>query len=1069
MQKNKSPSIKNQKIFGHINPDAISKFDIAVDIQKKSYALFLDTYVGELFKEFFPIKDTNDRFSIEYISHTIEEPRVSPDVARHKGIDYTRLLKTQLRLVNNILGTKQSEEIIFAELPAITDQSTFIINGVEKVVVAQLVKATGIRFVQDQKTKGPINFGFEIRTVKGRGTWVNSEGDAQGRIFIRFNQGAKKIPITSLLRGLGKYSKEQVLALFDHDKDALLYIQKTLAADPSDTLEEVFVSLYKTLRSGESILPQRAKEFIEAKFSPSYYDISEVGRINFNKRIGITDKKRTERHLTPDDLVLIIKEIVRLSKTPNAEPDNTDSLALKRVRTVGELFHEHIRIGFLRMRKTTQDRMITVDPMLLKAPTSVINLRILKTTIQSFFNTNQLVQQLRQQNILDEIEHHRTVTTLGVGGVMRDHASSEVRDLHYTHYGKICPLNTPEGASTGLVVHFALTARLNQYGIIEAPYKKVLDGKITNSIEYLTADQEEECYIAPATAEINSDGTFIEKRVFARKGPDYERVSAQKIDYVDVSASQLFSIATSLIPFSSHNVPVRVQYGTNMQRQATTCLVTEPPLVATGFEGLAGNISKRLLYAEEEGIVEYVDAKKIKIKGKETKEYTLNVFSTNNSSTFSLHQRPVVSIGDKVQKGTLLADIASTVDGQLSLGNNIRVGFMSFKGYNFEDSILISQKLIDQDIFTSLEVTEEICDVRDTKLGPEMITSDIPNVSEYRLRNLDSEGIVLLGSQVHAGDVLCGKISPRGETILTPEERLLQSIFGEKAKDVKDSSLTLPAGRRGRVMSVEVRTREDGYVLDTGVIKQVRILIAEIRHIQTGDKLANRYGNKGIVSKILPAEDMPHTADGVPLDMVLSPLSVAGRLNLGQIFELHLGLAAHTLGYQAVVPPFSNLDTKDIAQELKKAGFSETGCVDIYDGQTGEKYDRPIAMGYMYIMKLHHMVEDKFQARSTGPYSLVSQQPLGGRSRRGGQRMGEMEVWALLGHGAAYTLREMLTYKSDDVLGRSKAYSAIIKKMPITQVHTPAAFNVLLYYLRGLGLNVGLIENREQIFETKKI
>ena len=1031
--------------------------DSILDFQKKSYDEFLQDDIKKLFKEFFPIDDANDRFTVEYIDHELEAPKISCDVARQRKVDYSGQLKVYLSLTNKITGTKQKEEILFADIPMMTPQNSFIINGIERVVVSQLVRSSGVRFFKEQKTKGQISYGCEVRPIKGKGVWVGFETDSHGNIFVRINQGTKKVPVTTFIRLFGPQTKEEVKRLFADDAAALARIEKTFAIDDQHVMDEVYVKMYSVMRSGEVTNPDKAKEVVLSKFADDFFDLSEIGRANLNRRMSVETKKGASVNIHLDDIVYIIKEMIRLSADPYAVEDDIDALSVRRVRPVGELFREHIRIGFLRMRKLTKDRMITMDPLLLKNPTSIINLRIFKTTIQSFFNTNQLAQQLKQQNILDELEHFRTLSVMGVGGLMRDHAGVGVRDVHPSHYGRICPIHTPEGLNAGLVLHLAAFARLNQHGLIETPYVKVERGVVTSSIEYFTADEEEKFRIAPASTEVGENGKIKGSLVPARFHQDYVEIAPDEVEYMDVSTGQIFSVATSLVPFAGHNDGVRSLYGSTMQRQAVPCVRPEFPLVATGYEEILARASSRMCIAEESGEVTYVDASKVTLStsnGK--KEYLLTSYVVTNGGAFSSHQRPIVSVGQKIKKGDVLADVLSTAQGQLALGKNIRVAFACYDGLNYEDSIIVSRRLNENDTFTSIEVEEFICDIRETKIGPEVMTSDIPNVSEFRLRNLNPEGVVQVGADVRAGDILVGKVTPRGESLLTPEERLLQSIFGDKAKDVKDTSLTLPSGKKGRVMSVEIRTREDGYLLETGVLKQVCVTVAELRSVQEGDKLANRHGNKGVISKVLPVEDMPFTEDGEPVDIVLSPLGVPSRQNLGQILEIHLGLAAHTLDYQAIVPPLTSVSEPELRDEIEKAGFDPSGRIKLWNGKTGEQLDAHVTVGYMYMMKLHHMVEDKIQARSTGPYSLVSQQPLGGRSRRGGQRLGEMEVWALLGHGAAYTLREMLTTKSDDIQGRSTAYNAIIKNHPITQTGTPASFNVLMYYLRGLGLNINL-------------
>ncbi len=1056
--------MRTKKTFASYREPFIAKTDL-IGFQQKSYEDFLHKGLEKLFKEFFPIVDTNERFSIEFVSWSIGEPSLTPKEAKHQLTDYSAPFKATIRLVNKVTGTTKEEEVLFVDIPIITPHSSFIINGVERVIVSQLVRADGVRFFQEMRLKGQGTFGAEVRPMKGHGVWVVFESDLNGRVVVRIDQSVRKLPVTTFIRAFGPQTQAEVLRLFEDDDKALQAIKDTFAIDEAQVMDDVWLNIYRTVRSGEPINTLKAKEVIEGKFSPQWYDLSQMGRVNLNRRFNrsLDAKSLQERHLTLEDIVCIVKEIVRLNNDPGAVEDDIDNLTTRRVRPVGELIREHVRTGVVRMRKNTKDRMVTTDPTMLQNPTDILNLRIFKTTVQSFFSTNQLSQTLKQHNILDEIEHVRTLSALGRGGLMREHAGIAVRDIHPSHYGRICPVHSSEGANIGLVLHMSLYARFNEYGLLEVPYRKVVNGVLTDKVDYLTADQEEVCYVAPATIEVDEKGAITTPQVPVRHKGVFKHVTPENVSYVDVASGQMLSASTTLIPFILNNIPARAAFGSNIQRQAVPCLYPEAPLVATGYEELFARASGRMLIAEEAGEVVSIDATQITLKTDQgKKQYKLQLFVLTNAKTFSTHQRPSVRLGQKVKKGDILANTASTDDGQIALGKNLRVGFICNEGANYEDAIVISRRLIENDTLTSIEAEEFSVDVRETKIGPEVSTADIPNVSEYRLRNLDPDGIARVGSDVYPGDILVGKVTPRGETHLSAEERLLQSIFGDKAKDMKDTSLTLPAGKTGRVISVQIRNREDGYTLDSGVIKQVRITIAVLRVIQEGDKLANRHGNKGVISRVLPVEDMPFDENGEPLDVLLTPLGVPSRQNLGQILELHLGLVAESLNYQAVIPPFTSISEEELRGEMEKAGFPKTGKITLYDGKTGQAFNAPIAIGWMYIMKLEHMVDDKIHMRSIGPYSLVSQQPLGGRSRRGGQRMGEMEVWALLGHGAAYTLREMLTIKSDDINGRSSAYNAIIRGEPITQSGIPASFNVLLYYLRGLGLDAQFVDSEKE-------
>ncbi len=776
--------------------------------------------------------------------------------------------------------------------------------------------------------------------------------------------------------------------------------------------------------------------------------------MRFGKPVGA--KELAVRTVTLDDAVSIIEKIVDLNVTPGSQADDIDHLGFRRVRFIGEMMQLKIRIGISRMKRNIQDRMSTIEPET-STPISFINPRPLQASIKEFFTTNQLSQFMQQQNMLTELEHLRILSALGPGGLTRERAGFEVRDVHPSHYGRVCPIHTPEGPNIGLILHLTNYSTIDRFGFIQTPYVKVEKGKLTGEMVYLNALDEEGLHIAHAATPVDENGRIVPEQVEVRYRGEPHLVARSEVEFIDVATEQPFSVATSMIPFLENDDANRALMGSNMQKQATPCVVPEAPLVATGIEARAAKDTGRLILAKEAGTVTVCDATKIAVKTEKgtTHEYRLVAFSrTNDMSCF--HQRPVVSVGDKVKKGQLLADTSSTVGGQLALGQNVLVAFMPWSGANYEDAIILSERLVENAKFSSIHMEQFECVVRDTKLGAEVTTHDIPNVGESKLHDLDEDGIVRIGAEVHSGDILVGKVTPKGETQLTPEERLLRSIFGEKAKDVKDTSLRLEGGKRGRVVGVKVFSREHGDQLESGIIKKVQVTVAQLRNVSVGDKLAGRHGNKGVISRILPKEDMPYMPDGTPIDVILTPLGVPSRMNLGQILELHLGLAAHTLDYQAICPPFAGATDEEIKEELVKAGYPEDGKIQLYDGRTGEPFDQKTAIGYMYVMKLHHMVEDKIHMRSIGPYSLITQQPLGGKAQNGGQRFGEMEVWALLGYGSAYTLREMLTVKSDDIQGRSAAFDAIVKGGRISHLHTPAAFNVLLHHLRALALDIRL-------------
>jgi len=947
-----------------------------------------------------------------------------------------------------------------SEIPLMTQHGTFIINGVERVIVPQLARSFGVFFTESEN-KGKKYFGAKI--IPARGVWIEIESESDGAIYVRIDK-KRKFPVTALLRVMGYDTNETILKAFSvkNELNSNLEticketIEISLAKDLAKNLEDSYIEIYKRLRDGDMATSENAKEFINSLFTSERYDLSPVGRYRFNKRFDkkLNEEELTRRTLSKEDLMTVITNIIVLNNTVGAKSDDIDHLGQRRVRFVGEMLQQKVRTGMMQIKRNIQDRMSIID-IDTAMPIHIINQRPLQARIKEFFTTNQLSQFMSQENVLAEIEHIRLLSALGPGGLTRERAGLEVRDVHPSHYGRVCPIHTPEGPNIGLILHLSTYAKINDFGIIETPYIKVKNGKITNEIQYLNALEEEKYNIAHAGILYNEDGKIIEEKVAARIKTNPGLIRREEIDFIDVATNQGFSIATSMIPFLEHNDANRALMGSNMQKQAVPCVLPEAPLVSTGIEALASRYSGRIILAKEDGVVSYLDAKKIIIKGKDEKIYNLVSFLRNNN--FSVfHQRPIVNIGQKIKKGDVLADTTSTVDGQISIGQNIFIAFLSWSGLNYEDAIIISERLIKKSKFTSIYLEEFVCVVRDTKLGPEITTRDIPNVGELKLKDLDEDGIVRIGAEVRENDILIGKITPKGETELTPEERLLRSIFAEKARDVKDTSLRMEHGKRGRVIGVKIFSRDLGHTLEAGIIKKIVIEVAQIRNISVGDKLSGRHGNKGVISRILPEEDMPYTKDGTPIDIILSPLGVPSRMNLGQILEMHLGMAANTLGYQAVVPPFLGARHEEIKEELKKAGFPENGKLKLFDGRTGEAFAQDIAVGYMYMLKLHHMVEDKIHMRSIGPYSLITQQPLGGKAQGGGQRFGEMEVWALEGYGAAYTLREMLTIKSDDILGRSQTFDSIIKNEIIKAPNSPASFNVLLNYLRGLALDVNL-------------
>ncbi|MBI2630618.1 DNA-directed RNA polymerase subunit beta [Candidatus Nomurabacteria bacterium] len=1048
----KEATSRPKKYFSRYKKPLV-EFPNLIQAQLKSFKWLVETGIAEVFKEFTPIIDySGKKFQLEFTSFTLSESNTDENDSKVNKLSYQGLLKARVKLTNKILGTVKEQEIFMSEMPLMTPHGTFIINGVERVIVPQLARSFGVFFTESE-SKGQKYFGAKM--IPARGVWIEMESEADGVIYIRIDK-KRKFPATALLRALGYETNEMIAEAFKGNAVAEETIKNSLTKDGLKSLNEAYIEIYKRLRDGDMATAENAKEFINSLFTAERYDLSPVGRFRFNQRFGksIGEEEMTRRTISKEDLVTVISHIIELNNTAGAKADDIDHLGQRRVRFVGEILQQKVRTGMMQIKRNIQDRMSIID-VDTAMPIQIINQRPLQARIKEFFTTNQLSQFMNQENVLAETEHIRLLSALGPGGLTRERAGLEVRDVHPSHYGRVCPIHTPEGPNIGLILHMSTYAKINDFGIIETPYAKVKNGKITGEIVYLNALEEEKYNIAHAGTPYDEHGKITKEKVEARIKTEPGMVKALEVDFIDVAPNQAFSIATSMVPFLEHNNANRALMGSNMQKQAVPCVLPEMPLVATGIEELASKDSGRLVIAQEDGVVKYLDAKKIVIEGKKEHTYDLvNFLRNNNFAVF--HQRPLVNVGDKIKKGDILADTSSTVGGQISIGQNIFVAFLSWSGSTYEDAIVVSERLVKKSKFTSVYVEEFTCIVRDTKLGPEITTRDIPNVGELKLKDLDEDGIVRIGAEVRENDILVGKITPKGETELTPEERLLRSIFAEKARDVKDTSLRMEHGKRGRIIGVKIFSRDLGHTLEAGIIKKIVIEVAQIRNISVGDKLSGRHGNKGVISTILPEEDMPYTADGTPIDIILSPLGVPSRMNLGQILEMHLGMAANTLGYQAIVPPFLGAKHEEIKEELIKAGLPENGKLQLFDGRTGEPFQQDVAVGYMYMLKLHHMVEDKIHMRSIGPYSLITQQPLGGKAQGGGQRFGEMEVWALEGYGAAYTLREMLTIKSDDILGRSATFDSIIKNEPIRPPNSPASFNVLLNYLRGLALDVDL-------------
>src|SRR3989338_8072274 len=1075
-----STGMLEKKVFSRYAAPRVELPDL-IEPQRLSYDWLVKEGIKEILKEYSPISDYSEKkFELSFKKYEVGKPKMTPEEAWANKRTYEAPMKVTVHVKNKVIGVDKEQDIFFTDIPMMTDQGTFIINGVERVVIPQLARSYGIFFVMNEQ-KGKHFFGAKV--IPARGAWVEGESDIDGAAYVRIDR-KRKFPITSLLRLFGVETDAEILKLADRahaltgmnkdlrdkTREALhAMLQTTLEKDTAKTSAEAAVEVYKRQRDGDLATPEAAREFIKSIFDPARYDLSEIGRHHFNDRFGLSvdaeaDKQRV---LGLDDVITVLMHIVELNITPGAVPDDIDHLGFRRVRFFGEMLQQRVRVGITRMKRNIQDRMSTIDSDT-TTPLQFVNPRPLSAVIKEFFNANQLSQLMGQQNLLMEVETLRTVSALGPGGLTRERATIDVRDVHPSHYGRLCPIHTPEGPNIGLILRLAMYARINRFGIIETPYAKVKGGKVTDEVIFMNAHEEERFTIAHAATEVTDAGKIVKETVEARRRGEPVVVAREDVDYVDIATNQAFSVATSMVPFVNHDDANRALMGSNMQKQAVPLLVREAPLVATGVEEAAARDLGRVIIAKEAGEVLKADGKQVVVQNKEGKKttYPLTQFQrTNDFSAF--YHSVVVRPGDKVKRGTVLADTSSTDNGQLALGQNIRVAFMSWSGANYEDAIVISERLVKQSKFSTIHMEEYVVAVRDTKLGAEMTTPDIPNVSELKLRNLDEEGIVLVGAEVRAGDILVGKVTPKGEQQLSPEERLLRSIFGEKAKDVKDTSLCLDIGKRGRVIGVKVFTRANGDSLETGVLKRIHITIAQVRNVSVGDKLAGRHGNKGVISRVLPEEDMPYDENGQPIDILLTPLGVPSRMNLGQILEVHLGMAAHTLNYQAIVAPFGGADENHVKDELVKAGMTPDGKIWLKDGRTGESFAQKTAVGYMYILKLHHMVEDKIHMRSIGPYSLITQQPLGGKAQVGGQRFGEMEVWALLGYGAAYTLREMLTIKSDDIQGRSAALDAIIHEERMSHPYTPAAFGVLMNQLRGLALDIELRQADGTVERTK--
>ncbi len=1033
------------------------------EIQHNSYKWFLDFGLKDLFKEVGVIKSYNKELELEFVDYYLDEAKSDEKTSIEKNVSFEAPLRVKARLTNKKTHSSKEQEVYFGEFPLITERGNFIINGVERVVVSQLIKSPGIFFHLASEREDRKFFGAKI--IPNRGAWLEIDTDLTGAIYARIDR-KRKIAVTSLVRSFGYATDEKILKLFeDVDKGPVKFIEETLKHDTTKSGDDGFIEVYKRIRPGDLATIENAKQLVNGMFfNFSHYDLGVVGRYKANQRLALDLSDSPEhRVFQVSDLIKTIKEIILLSNNPKAVPDDIDHLGNRRVRGAGELIQERFRLGLTRMERNIKDRMSTVD-VTLASPVHLVNSRPLVAVIKEFFASSQLSQFMDQVNPLAELEHKRRLSAMGPGGLTRERAGFEVRDVHHSHYGRICPIETPEGPNIGLVGHLASYSQINNFGFIETPYRKVVKGKITKEIVYLDAFAEETLNIASAGTPIDENGGFVDEKVEARIKGEPGLIEGKYIDYIDVSPNQAISIATSLIPFLEHNDAQRALMGSNMQRQAVACIRPDSPYIGTGIEKKAAADSGYVTLAKRGGKIIEVDARHVVIEEEKTKQkdtYRFKKFVRSNAAT-SINQIVRAEKGQIVKAGDLLADGAATQGGEIALGQNLLVAFMSWNGANYEDAIILSQRLVKEDIFSSIHIEDFNIEVRDTKLGPEVITRDIPNVGEDKLKDLDEEGIIRIGAEVKSGDILIGKITPKGESELTAEERLLRSIFGEKARDVKDTSLYLQHGERGKVVGIKIFSRDQGDKLSAGVIKMIQVSIAQLRKISVGDKLAGRHGNKGVISKILPEAEMPHLADGTPVDVILNPLGVASRMNIGQILETHLGLAAKKLGYKVACPALNGISEEAIKAEMEKAGLPRAGKIQLYNGRTGELFKEKTTVGIIYIMKLHHLVEDKIHTRSIGPYSLITQQPLGGKAQFGGQRFGEMEVWALEGYGAAYSLQEVLTIKSDDVAGRAKAYESIIKGEPIKSPYIPASFFVLVNELKALGLNVDLEGEEEE-------
>ncbi len=1156
-----------------------------LEIQKESYKWFLEKGLQEVFNDVDSITDYAGNLELTFISFSMDDPpKYTIEECKAQDMTYAAPMKVQVHLRNKATNEIKEQDIFMGDFPIMTDAGTFVINGAERVIVSQIVRSPGVYYARNADKADNITFAATV--IPYRGAWLEYETDLSDIFYVRIDKN-RKLPVTCLIRAIGPRTDAGIVELFGEDPRILATLEK----DSCKSYEESMLEIYRKLRPGEPPTVDSAESLMNSLFfDPRRYDLSNVGRYKFNKKLSIwtrlsgqklaqpvadpstgeivaeagevltrdrarqldalgvneavvevedlhtgthlvkvfsngmvdmkgfvdfdpaeanitekvrfaklkelLEKREAEKlskadfleliqdsmdelipkHITVDDIMATINYLNCLSFGVGSA-DDIDHLGNRRLRCVGELLQNQFRIGFTRMERVIRERM-TIQDLDIVTPQSLINIRPVTAAIKEFFGSSPLSQFMDQTNPLAELTHKRRLSALGPGGLSRDRASFDVRDVHYSHYGRLCPIETPEGPNIGLISYLASYARVNRYGFIETPYRRtehVLDEngkcvavKVTDQVDYMTADVEDEYNVAQATEPVDENGCFARARVACRHRNEIIEVDADRVDYVDVSPKMMVSVASAQIPFLQNDDANRALMGANMQRQAVPLLTTQAPVVATGQEYKNCQDSEVVILAEGDGVVTAVDATHVAVRyeGKGEKDYKLTKFLRSNHGT-CINQRPIVAVGDKVHARDTLADGPSTADGEIALGKNILMGFMTWEGYNYEDAILLNERMVKEDVFTSIHIEEYETEARDTKLGPEEITRDITNVGEDVLKDLDERGIIRVGAEVRAGDYLVGKVTPKGETEMTAEERLLRAIFGEKAHETRDTSLKVPHGEYGIVVDVKVFSREEGAELSPGVNQVVRVYIAQKRKISVGDKMAGRHGNKGVVSRILPQEDMPFLPDGTPLDIVLNPLGVPSRMNIGQVLEVHLGYAAKALGWKVATPIFNGADERDIADTLKLAGLREDGKSWLYDGRTGERFDNPVTVGYVYFLKLHHLVDDKIHARSTGPYSLVTQQPLGGKAQFGGQRFGEMEVWALEAYGAAYTLQEILTVKSDDVTGRVRTYESIVKGYNVPKPGVPESFKVLVKELQALCLDIQVLDEHGNEIELK--